>query len=457
MNRDIIILGAGESGLGAALLAMSKGLDPFVSDLNVISDAVKKELTDHDIPFEEGRHSEEVVLQAREIIKSPGIPDDAELILKAKEAGIPVINELEFAFRFSTARMIAITGTNGKTTTTLLTYHLLKNAGYAVGLAGNVGHSLARQVATNEPDYYVVEVSSFQLDGMYDFKAHIGILLNITPDHLDRYNNSFEAYIDSKFRIIQNMDDQDHFIYWADDPSIGHRLTATELTATSHPLSLNNKLDRGVSIEGKEVVFKLDDEVFGIDIDCFPLIGKHNLLNTMASITAARLAGLSKEAIVDGLGTFTNAPHRLEKVATIHEVTYVNDSKATNVNAVYYALDGIGKDIIWIAGGIDKGNDYSLIKQLVQEKVKALICLGIDNTALTSFFGDKVPNIYETEDIGDAVRTAQTLASSGDTVLLSPACASFDLFKNYEQRGDMFKEEVLKLKSRNGHKKEVAI
>ncbi len=457
MSHRTTILGAGESGIGAALLAEAKGLDPFVSELQSISVERKEELNNAGIPFEEGKHSEEIILQSEEIIKSPGIPDSALLIRNARAADIAIINELEFAFRFTTARMIAITGTNGKTTTTLLTYHLLKQAGISVGLAGNVGHSLAKQVVDDTFDYYVVEVSSFQLDGMYDFKADIAVLLNITPDHLDRYHGDFQQYVDSKFRIAQNMTPGDHLIYWVDDPSIEKQLSQNAPESNLIPISIHNELSDGAFVSGKEILVKSEIDRFSLGLDNISLIGKHNLINSIAAILAAKTVGLSLEEIIKGLQTFVNAPHRLEKVATIHDIDFINDSKATNVNAVYYALDGIDSKIIWIAGGVDKGNDYRLIDHLVQQKVKALICLGKNNEPLTSFFDGKIQSINETEDIVEAVRTAQALANAGETVLLSPACASFDLFNNYGHRGDRFKEEVLNLKSENGHKKEAII
>lgn len=442
--------------MGAALLAKAKGLNPFVSDLESIRNDRKDDLTKNEIHFEEGGHSEEIILVADLIIKSPGIPESASIIQKARDRKIEIIDELEFAYRHTKATMIAITGTNGKTTTTLLTYHLLKSAGINVGLAGNVGFSLARQVIEDNFDYYVVEVSSFQLDGMYDFKAHIAILLNITPDHLDRYNDSFEEYAASKLRITQNQQADDKLIYWNDDPSIINELAERSINSKKLAISINDELGSGAFLSAKDLIFKSDTE-FTVEANVLPLIGKHNLVNSMASILAVDSIGLRLDQILSGLRSFENAPHRLEKVAAIHEVDYINDSKATNVNAVYFALDGVDSKIIWVAGGIDKGNDYRLIEQLVREKVKALICLGIKNEPLTSFFEGKIPVIHETQDIAEAVKTAQDLANNGDTVLLSPACASFDLFDNYEQRGNRFREEVIKLKSQNGHRREVAI
>jgi len=450
-------LGAGESGIGAALLAKAKGRSPFVSELKSIERSKKRELVAAEIPFEEGCHSADIVFQASLIIKSPGIPDNVPLLNDAREAGILIINELDFASRYSKAKIIAITGTNGKTTTTLLTYHLLKTAGHNVGLAGNIGYSLARQVIKDEFDYYVVEVSSFQLDGMYKFKANIAILLNITPDHLDRYGNTIENYIQSKFRITQNMATEDSFIYFDDDDAIHNNLNKISGKAQAYPLSLIGQSTFGGYLDEEFLVLSDAEISIKISKNILPLIGKHNIVNSMAAILAAKIIGIDTELIAHGLQTFKNAPHRLDKVAQIHGVEYINDSKATNVDAVYYALDGIDTPIIWIAGGIDKGNDYTLISELVGQKVKALICLGKNNEPLTSFFNDKVKPIIETQDIRHALETAQMLANSGDTVLLSPACSSFDLFNNYEHRGDRFKEEVMQLKSQNGHKKEVAL
>lgn len=455
MSYKTIILGAGESGVGAALLAKAKGRDPFVSDLKEIGSSRKQELTDHGVPFEELGHNESIVLSAEEIIKSPGIPDAAPLIVKARAKGIPVINELEFAARYTDAKLIAITGTNGKTTTTLLTYHLLKHAGLKVGLAGNVGHSLAKQVIEDVHNVYVLEVSSFQLDGMFDFKADIAVLLNITPDHLDRYDNDFQKYVASKFRITQNMETNNSFIYWDDDPVIEKELTNRSLEVKAFPVSINNEVEGlGAYLKGRELVIKNENPVT-IQYEDLPLIGRHNLINSLIAISAASMMGLTHKEVVAGLQTFSNAPHRLEKVANIHEVSFVNDSKATNVNAVFYALDGIDGQIVWIAGGVDKGNDYRMVEQLAKDKVKALICLGKENEPLLSFFEGKVPSIHETQDIAEAVRIGHALANSGETVLLSPACASFDLFENYEHRGDRFRDEVLKLKSQNGSRKEV--
>ncbi|MDA0195194.1 MAG: UDP-N-acetylmuramoyl-L-alanine--D-glutamate ligase [Bacteroidetes bacterium] len=457
MIYETVILGAGESGIGAGLLAKAKGLNPFVSELKSIEQSRKEELVAAGIPFEEGYHSADIILQAGLIIKSPGIPDDVALLKKARNAGISIINELEFAFRYTKAKIIAITGTNGKTTTTLLTYHLLKTAGLKVGLAGNVGYSLGQQVIKDEFDYYVVEVSSFQLDGMYEFKANIAILLNITPDHLDRYGNKIENYIQSKFRITQNMNSDDSFVYFDDDTTIHNNLNRKSGKARDFPLSLNQQSTCPGHLKGDDLILSVGEDSIRISRSILPLIGKHNIVNSMAAMLAAKIIGISKEFIIGGLQTFKNAPHRLEKVAQIHGVEYINDSKATNVDAVYYALDGIDTSIIWIAGGIDKGNDYGLISELVGQKVKALICLGKNNEPLTSYFNDKVKTIIETQDIRQALETSQMLANSGDTVLLSPACSSFDLFNNYEHRGDRFKEEVMHLKSQNGHKKEVAL
>ncbi|GAA4428828.1 UDP-N-acetylmuramoyl-L-alanine--D-glutamate ligase [Pontibacter saemangeumensis] len=441
----IAILGAGESGVGAALLAKAKGLEVFVSDMGQIKEQYKAKLATAAIPFEEGKHTEERILEATELIKSPGIPDKAPIIQKVIQQGIPVISEIEFAGRYTDAKFICITGTNGKTTSTLLTYHLLKNAGLNVGLAGNIGESLAEKVIEDKYEYYVVELSSFQLDNMYEFRAHIAVLTNITPDHLDRYEYSMEKYAASKLRIARNMSNSDYFIYNADDHTINHALDAATISGTKVPFTLQGKAEAAVTIEEQHIKISIPSYEGSVDTSKSSLIGKHNQYNTMAAVAVAKLLKVSDKDIAQALETFRNAEHRLQEVGVAREVTYINDSKATNVEAVWYALEGIKQPIIWIAGGVDKGNDYSSLVDLAREKVKVLVCLGKDNEKLKQAFGRVVPIIAETTSIEYAVRLSRSLATPGDVVLLSPACASFDLFKNYEHRGQRFKEAVEKI------------
>ena len=445
MKERIAILGAGESGTGAALLAKVKGFEVFVSDQGTIKDKYRDDLLRNKIEFEEGKHSEEKILNANLIVKSPGIPEKAEIIKKIKAKGIEVIDEIEFGFRYINGKVIAITGTNGKTTTTLLTYHLMKSAGFSVTLAGNVGESLARKVANGNSDWYVLEISSFQLDGTKSFKPEIGILLNITPDHLDRYEYTIQNYVNSKFRLIQNMDAASQFIYYADDDVIAKEIGSCKIGAQQLPVSLKAISNAPVHYNGVAMDFRLKEH-FTIAQQETTLKGPHNLINTMAAVSAVYLAGVKLKAIREGLKTFKNAPHRLELITTIKGVDFVNDSKATNVDSVVYGLGSYNQPLIWIAGGIDKGNDYNMIKEQVQEKVKALICLGKDNEKLKAFFQGIVPVIHETQSVHDLVRIALQEAQKGDVVLLSPACASFDLFKNYEDRGDQFRKAVLELK-----------
>ena len=447
MSKRVVILGAGESGTGAAILAKAKGYDVFVSDQSAIKEQYKSELNSHAIAFEEGVHTEDKITSASLIIKSPGIPDKAEIIKKAKSKGIPIIDELEFAFLFLTGKVIAITGTNGKTTTTLLTYHLLKSAGFSVALAGNVGESLARKVAHEHHDWYVIEISSFQLDGTKTFKPHIGILLNITPDHLDRYEYKMENYIDSKFRLIQNMKADDYFIYYGDDAVTGDEVVKRTIAPASMPVSLKSTSKSAVHFNGEAMSFSLDGASFKISQADTTLKGPHNLINTMSAVTAVHLAGASIDQIREGLKTFKNAPHRLESVAIINGVEFVNDSKATNVDSVVYGLGSYNGPLIWIAGGIDKGNDYTLIEADVKKKVRVLICLGRENEKLRKAFGSVVSEIYETQSVKELVQLAFRVSKPGDVVLLSPACASFDLFKNYEDRGNQFCTAVLELKN----------
>jgi UDP-N-acetylmuramoylalanine--D-glutamate ligase len=444
MQKRTVILGGGESGTGAALLAKKKGFDVFVSDQGTLKDKYKQELLAQGIAFEEGAHSEEKILNASLIIKSPGIPDKAELVKKAKAKGIEIIDELEFGYRHLKGKIIAITGTNGKTTTTLLTYHLLKSAGFKVALAGNVGFSLARQVAEQDHDWYVIEISSFQLDGTTSFKPTVGILLNITPDHLDRYEYSLQNYVNSKFRLIRHMDEQGSFIYYKDDRIVGTEVRAKLIAAKQIAISLSDE-STPVHFDGNKMSFGFAKAYKIAQLET-TLKGPHNLINTMAAVSAAEIAGVSVDAIRNGLSTFKNAPHRLESVAVIKGVEFVNDSKATNVDSVVYALGSYTGPLVWIAGGIDKGNDYSLIEKDVKQKVRTLICLGKDNEKLKKVFSGVVPSIQETQTVKELVRIALAEAKEGDVVLLSPACASFDLFKNYEDRGDQFRAAVQELK-----------
>lgn len=445
MSKQVTILGAGESGTGAAILAKAKGYNVFVSDQGKIKDKYKYELIREGIEFEEEKHSEKTILNASLLIKSPGIPDKAEIIQKAKALSIEIIDEVEFAFRFTKGNVIAITGTNGKTTTTLLIHHLMKTAGSKVALVGNVGFSFAREVARGNYDWYVLEISSFQLDGTKLFDPSIGVLLNITPDHLDRYEYSMQNYIDSKFRLISNMKSNQHFIYYADDKNIQAEISRRTISPTQVEVSLLPDSKTSVHFDGQKMSFSLKEN-FQIAQAETTLVGPHNLINTMAAVSAVYLAGISMDSIKSGLKTFKNAPHRLESVAIINGVEFVNDSKATNVDSVVYALGSYDRPLIWVAGGIDKGNDYNIIMDQVKQKVKSLICLGKDNEKLKKAFKDVVKSIRETTEVKQLVRMALEEAEAGDVVLLSPACASFDLFKNYEDRGDQFREAVKELK-----------
>lgn len=445
MNR-IVIIGAGESGTGAALLAKAKGYDVFLSENHNIRESFKAEMQAADIHFEEGVHSLDKILNADLVIKSPGVPDKEEVIQKIKKKGIEIIDEIEFGFRFLKGKVIAITGTNGKTTATLLTYHLLKDAGLDVALAGNVGESLARKLVTRDYDWYVIEVSSYQLDGTTTFKPDIAVLLNITPDHLDRYDYKFELYIDSKFKLLANMGPTDQFIYYKEDPVLGKEMSTRKVSSMLNTVSLKGDNVSQAYFDGVEMNFRIGRTSFSLKQEETTLNGPHNLINTMAAVSAACFVGLEVQVIKNGLKTFKNAPHRLESVAKINNVEFVNDSKATNVDSVMYALGSYSNSLIWIAGGVDKGNDYDLIREQVKEKVKALICLGVDNKKLKDYFSEIVPTILETQSVKELVRMALKNAEEGDVVLLSPACASFDLFKNYIDRGDQFKEAVLELK-----------
>ena len=445
MGKKMVILGAGESGTGAAVLAKAKGYDVFVSDLSVIKPVYKEMMDARGIAWEEGQHTESIVLAADEIVKSPGIPDKAAIIKKLKEKGTSIISEIEFAGRYTNSKMICITGSNGKTTTTMLTYHILKQAGLDVGLAGNVGNSLALQVAEQPHAYYVLELSSFQLDNMYEFKADVAILMNITPDHLDRYNYEFQNYVDSKFRIIQNQTEEDVFIYWNDDPVIAREIAKHNPKAALYPFSETKKEGVKAFTENKQLVIETDNGIFTMDQDQLALTGTHNLYNSLASGIAAKVTDIKDDEIRASLSDFAGVEHRLEKVARVRGVDYINDSKATNVNSCWYALQSMNTPVVLILGGTDKGNDYTEIEELVKNKVHSLIFLGVDNTKLHAFFDGKVPVIEDAQSMEEAISKAYKLASKGDTVLLSPCCASFDLFKNYEDRGNQFKACVLNL------------
>ena len=442
--KRIVVLGAGESGAGAAVLAKKQGFDVFVSDTSKVKDQYKKLLDDHGIAWEEGHHTEEKVLSADEVIKSPGIPDSVPMIQRLIQQGTPIISEIEFAGRYTHSKMVCITGSNGKTTTTSLIYHIFKDAGYDVGLAGNIGKSLALQVAEDPHEYYVIELSSFQLDNMYEFRANIAILLNITPDHLDRYDFKFENYAAAKMRIIQNQTQEDSFIYWNDDPVIKKELEKYDIKAVQYPFSeLKETGSIGYIEEGQYVIEK--PTPFNMEQEELSLTGKHNIYNSLAAGIAGNITGIKKDVIRQSLSDFPGVEHRLEKVCKVGGVQYINDSKATNVDACWYALESMKTPTILIIGGKDKGNDYNEIKQLVEQKCKALVFLGADNTKLHNFFDPMGITIRDTHSMKDCVAACYELAQPGDTVLLSPCCASFDLFKNMEDRGEQFKTLVRSL------------
>ena len=444
MSR-IVVLGGGESGVGSAVLAKVKGFDVFLSDMGKISEEYASTLKKWDIPFEEGKHSEELILNADEVIKSPGIPSTAPVIQKIEGHGIGIISEIEFAGRYDSAKKICITGSNGKTTTTSLIYHLLQQAGLNVGLGGNIGKSYAYQVATENFDIYVLELSSFQLDNVYDFKADIAIITNITPDHLDRYGHNMENYVKAKFRITRNMSNDDCFIFCSDDEITINHLNQIVVKAQKLPFTQKGEVEQGAFVKNDKMVVRYKEDECDMFLQELALGGKHNVYNSMAAAIAAKVMDIDNEAIRNGLSTFQAVEHRLEKVLSIGDVLYVNDSKATNVDAAWYALECQTRPVVWIAGGTDKGNDYSSLLPLVKEKVKALICMGVDNAKLHASFGDIVTEIHDVTSAEDAVKKAHELACAGDVVLLSPCCASFDLFKNYEDRGRQFKEAVRKL------------
>ncbi len=446
-NR-IVILGGGESGVGAAILAKDKGFDVFLSDSGSIPAHYKEQLDKEGIPYEEGGHTESLILNASEVVKSPGIPPTAPLMQKITAFGIPVISEIEFAGRFTDAKMVCITGSNGKTTTTLLTYHILKNAGINVGLAGNVGKSLALQVARDPHDVYVIELSSFQLENMYDFKANIAVMLNITPDHMDRYDYKMQNYINAKFRIIRNQTPEDAFIFWQDDPVITAQLKSIKTEAKLYPFSEHFEQNADAYVdENGELVLHTTHTSLTMPRKELSLHGLHNLYNSMAAGLSACLLDIKNDVIRHALEDFDGVEHRLEYVDTIKGVRYINDSKATNVNSCWYALESMpeSRNTVLILGGKDKGNDYTEIEPLVERKVKAIVCMGKDNKKLLDFFSGKAPEIYDTHSIEEAVDTCASIATDGDTVLLSPCCASFDLFKSYEDRGEQFKATVKKL------------
>jgi len=441
MSKRIVVLGAGESGAGAAVLAKKKGFDVFVSDMSTIKLNHKQLLDKHDISFEEGQHTESLILNADEVIKSPGIPNNAAIINKIRDSGIPIISEIEFAGRYTNAKMICITGSNGKTTTTSLIYHIFKKAGYDVGLAGNIGQSLALQVAESNHDYYIIELSSFQLDNMYEFHANVAVLMNITPDHLDRYEYKMQNYVDAKFRIIQNQTSQDAFIFWNDDPIIRAELKKYSAHGQYYPFA-EHKSDKTVSYVEKHQIFFTEPVPFNMEQEDLALTGTHNLYNSMAAGLSAKIAGIKNECIREALSDFKGVEHRLEKVCEIDGVEYINDSKATNVNSCWYALQSMKKKTILIIGGKDKGNDYTEIANLVHEKCTGLIYLGLHNEKLHAFFDSFGLPIADVQSMHDAVDAARKMSKPGNVVLLSPCCASFDLFNSYEDRGTQFKECV---------------
>ncbi len=438
----LVVLGGGESGVGTAILGKEKGYDVFVSDFGKIKEKYKKVLINNSIDWEEERHTEDLILNADVVMKSPGIPEKVPMVKKLLEKGIPVISEIEFAAAFTKAITIGITGSNGKTTTTMLTYHLLKSAGLNVGLGGNIGKSFAEQVVEDNYDSYVLELSSFQLDGIVDYKPHIAIITNISPDHLDRYDYKYENYIESKFRITMNQTEDDYLIYDDDDEAIKGWLKNNKTKAKLIPFSLTKTFSEGAFIQNNTMEVIINQDEFKMETETIALEGKHNMKNAMAATSVAKLMQIRKATIRESLSNFQGVEHRLEKVLKIQNVQYINDSKATNVNATFFALDSMNTPTVWIVGGVDKGNDYNELMSLVREKVKAIVCLGVDNKKLIDAFGNVVDVMLEVNNMNDAVRMAQRLTEKGDTVLLSPACASFDLFENYEDRGNQFKQAV---------------
>ena len=444
-KKRIVVLGGGESGVGSAVLAKVKGFDVFLSDAGTIKPQYRQTLSKFQIEYEEGGHTEEKILCADEVVKSPGIPEENPMVQSIREYRIPIISEIEFAGRYDRAKKICITGSNGKTTTTSLIYYMLKNAGLNVGLAGNIGKSYAYQVATEKFDYYVIELSSFQLDGMYAFKADIAILTNITPDHLDRYQFKMQNYVDAKFRIVQNLTDRECFVFCADDPITAKELDRIVLTAKKLPFTQKKKVDQGAFIDEDRLFVRYEDDEYSMYLKELALQGKHNVYNSMAAAIAAKAVNIDNKVIRESLMNFQGVEHRLEKVLSIKGVMYINDSKATNVDSAWYALESMTTPVVWIAGGKDKGNDYSPLYKFVKDKVKVLICMGLHNEKLHECFADKVDKIIDVTSAKDAVKAAYENASPGDTVLLSPCCASFDLFKSYEDRGEQFKKAVREL------------
>ena len=449
-NKErLVVLGGGESGVGAAVLGKDKGLEVFLSDFGNIAPSYRKMLEDEHIEFEEGKHSEEKILNADIVVKSPGIPPTAPIVVKLMKKGIPVVSEIEFAAGYTNSKMVCITGSNGKTTTTLLTYHILKKAGIDVGLAGNVGKSLALQVSRDPHAIYVIELSSFQLENMYKFKANIAVILNITPDHLDRYDYKMENYAAAKFRILQNQTKDDFFIYWQDDPLIQKQIRNVQGEALRLPFGLDREEDTAAYVDNGIVRFSTPMDVWEIPRDKISLPGLHNLYNSMAAGLSATALNIRKESIREALEDFEAVEHRLEFVDTIDGVRYVNDSKATNVNSTWYALESMDTPVVLILGGKDKGNDYSEIEELVKSKVRAIVCMGLHNEKLIDFFTGKVSEIRDTHSLEDALNACREIAREGDTVLLSPCCASFDLFTSYEDRGRKFKAAVKSMKSKS--------
>ena len=444
MAKRLVILGAGESGCGTSVLGLAKGYDTFVSDFGIIKTKYTEELNKIGVEWESEKHSESKILNADIIVKSPGISDKAPLIKKAKEAGISIISEIEFAAQYTKAKLVGITGTNGKTTTTLLTHHILKNGGIKVGLGGNIGKSFARQVATENYDCYVLELSSFQLDGMFETRIHQGILTNITPDHLDRYDYKLENYIESKFRITQNQTKDDQFIYCDDDPLTKNNLNFNKGNGQMLAFSIHHEVMNGAFLHGKEIIVRLThlNKEFIMPVTQLTISGKHNIYNSMAAAIVSNSFEIRKESLRESFSDFTNVEHRMEWVARIKGVDFINDSKATNVNSAWYALESMETPVVWIAGGTDKGNDYSSLKKLVKDKVNVIVSMGLDNSKIHQAFGADVDLIINTTSAEDAVQAAYKFSKKGDTVLLSPACASFDLFENYEDRGNQFKEQV---------------